>query len=53
MSHPLKYDTQFTGLIQLNVRQKILFCFQLKVQSTAFYRTCNLQNSIKICSIYD
>ena len=55
MSRPLKYDSQFTGLIQSNGRkkQKILFCIQLKVQSTAFYRICNLQNSIRICSIYD
>ena len=53
MSRPLMYDDQFTSLIHSNVRQKFLFCFQIKVQSTAFYRTCSLQNSIRICSIYD
>jgi hypothetical protein len=53
MSRPLMYDDQFTSLIHSNVRQKFLFCFQLKVQSTAFYRTCSLQNSIRICSVYD
>ena len=53
MSRPLMYDDQFTSLIHSNVRQKFLFCFQLKVQSTAFYRTCSLQNSIRICSAYD
>ena len=53
MSRPLMYDDQFTSLIHSNVRQKFLFCFQIKVQSTAFYRTCSLQNSIRICSLYD
>lgn len=53
MSRPLIYDDQFTSLIHSNIKQKFLFCFSIKVQSTAFYQSLSLQNSIRICSLYD
>ena len=53
MSRPLIYDDQFTSLVHSNVKQKIFFCFPIKVQSTAFYQSMSLQNAIRICSIYD
>ena len=53
MSRPLIYDDQFTSLIHSNIKQKFLFCFSIKVQSTAFYQMCSLQNAIRICSLYD
>lgn len=53
MSRPLIYDDQFTSLIHSNIKQKFLFCFSIKVQSTAFYQMCSLQNAIRVCSIYD
>ena len=53
MSRPLIYDDQFKSLVKSEMKQKFLFCIPMKVQSTAFYKTLSLQNSIRICSIYD
>lgn len=53
MSRPLIYDEQFMSLVKTEMRAKFFFCFPMKVQSSAFYKTCSLQNSIRVCSIYD
>ena len=53
MTRPLIYDEQFKSLIHSQIKEKFLFCFSVKVQSTAFYQNLSLQNAIRICSIYD
>ena len=53
MSRPLIYDDQFKSLVKSEMKQKFLFCIPMKVQSSAFYKSLSLQNSIRICSIYD
>lgn len=53
MARPLNYDDQFTSLINSNLKQKFLFCCAIKVQSTAFYKFLNLQNGLRVCSVYD
>ena len=53
MSRPLIYDDQFKSLIKSDVKEKFFFCIPMKVQSSAFYKSLSLQDSIRICSIYD
>lgn len=53
MTRPLIYDDQFKSLIHSQIKEKFLFCFSMKVQSTAFYQNMSLQNAIRICSLYD
>ena len=53
MSRPLIYDDQFKSLVKSEMKQKFIFCIPMKVQSSAFYKSLSLQNSIRICSIYD
>ena len=53
MSRPLIYDDQFKSLIKSDMKEKFFFCIPMKVQSSAFYKSLSLQNSIRICSIYD
>ena len=53
MSRPLMYDDQFKLLLKSDTKEKFFFCFPMKVQRSAFYKSLSLQNSIRICSIYD
>ena len=53
MSRPLIYDDQFKALLKSEMKEKFFFCIPMKVQSSAFYKSLSLQNSIRICSIYD
>lgn len=53
MARPLKYDEQFTSLVTSVVKEPFLLCISMKVQSTAFNKSLSLQNSIRICSVYD
>ena len=53
MSRPLIYDDQFKSLVKSEMKQKFLFCIPMKVQSSAFYKSLSLQNSLRICSVYD
>lgn len=53
MSRPLKYDDQFKSIIREKIHDKFLYCINLKVQSTAFYKMLNLQYSLIISSLYD
>lgn len=53
MTRPLKYDDQFKSIINEKINDKFLFFFNLKVQSTGFCKTLNLQRSLIISSIYD
>ena len=53
MSRPLIYDDQFKSLIKSDMKEKFFFCIPMKVQSSAFYKSLSLQDSIRICSIYD
>lgn len=53
MSRPLKFDDQFKSIIKEKIHDKFLYCINLKVQSTAFYKTLNLQYSLIISSLYD
>ena len=53
MSRPLIYDDQFKSLLKNDTKEKFLFCIPMKVQSSAFYKSLSLQNSIRVCSIYD
>ena len=53
MSRPLIYDDQFKSLIKSDMKEKFFFCIPMKVQSSAFYKSCSLQNSIRVCSLYD
>ena len=52
MSRPLIYDDQFKSFGN-EVNQKFFFCIKMKVQSSAFYNSLSLQNSLRICSIFD
>ena len=53
MSRPLIYDDQFKSLLKSDIKEKFFFCIPMKVQSSAFYKSLSLQNSLRICSIYD
>jgi hypothetical protein len=53
MSRPLIYDDQFKALLKNDTKEKFFFCIPMKVQSSAFYKSVSLQNSIRVCSIYD
>ena len=53
MSRPLIYDDQFKALLKSDIKEKFFFCIPMKVQSSAFYKSLSLQNSLRICSIYD
>ena len=53
MSRPLIHDDQFKVLLKSEMKEKFFFCVPLKVQSSAFYKSLSLQNSLRICSLYD
>lgn len=53
MTRPLKYDEQFNSLINSGIKENFLWLFSIKIQSTAFYQTLSLQNSIRVCAVYD
>ncbi len=52
MARPLKYDDQFTSILSESHHQRF-FCFNLKVQRTAFNQRINLQQALLISSIFD
>jgi hypothetical protein len=53
MARPLRYDDQFTNIINEKIHDKFLHFFNVKVQSTAFSQRLNLQKSLLITSIWD
>jgi hypothetical protein len=53
MARPLRFDDQFISIINEKIEGKFFFLFKIKVQSTAFCKKLNLQQSLRICGIYD
>lgn len=53
MARPLKYDQQFTLILEEKLHDKFLNIFNIKVQSTAFCQKLNLQRSVILTSLYD
>lgn len=53
MARPLKYDQQFTLILEEKLHDRFLNIFNLKVQSTAFCQKLNLQRSLVLASVYD
>jgi hypothetical protein len=53
MARPLRYDDQFTSIINERVTIRLFFCFKLKAQSTCFYKRINLLQGLLLCSLID
>lgn len=53
MTRPLRYDDQFISIINDKFHESFLKIITLKVQSTAFFKRLNLQQSLQLCGLID